>query len=71
MFILMVCCEPGTLAELNKDSLKLTKQLIRESLPSSDAANVKEIFAGADRFGSGDPLIQFAKMANKEKKHKL
>lgn len=64
----------------------ITKALIKESLPSPDSANVREVrrhcaasdveltmqvFAGVERFVTGKPQIQFARLAAKTKRHKL
>jgi len=49
----------------------ITKKLIKSSLPDPDPANLREVFAGAERFASGRPQEEFAKMAAKTKRHKL
>lgn len=48
------------------------KKLIRRpELDITDAANVKEVFAGLDRFQAGIPQEEFRKIAMGEKRHKL
>ncbi|KAI6778821.1 trans-enoyl-CoA isomerase-like protein [Emericellopsis cladophorae] len=48
------------------------KALIRRpELDVIDAQNVKEVFAGLDRFTSGVPQEEFRKIASGEKRHKL
>lgn len=48
------------------------KKLIRRpELDIMDAQNVKEVFAGLDRFTAGIPQEEFRKIASGEKRHKL
>ena len=49
----------------------VTKRLIRATLPDPDPANLREVFAGAERSVSGKPQIEFARMAAKQKRHKI
>lgn len=50
----------------------VTKKLINEATANEHhAANIREIFAGIERFESGTPQRQFAAIANKTFKHKL
>jgi len=58
-------------ADLDRESCLLTKQLIKQTLPDPDPSNIREIFAGAERFATGKPQAQFARIAAKEKRHKL
>jgi len=39
--------------------------------PSNARSNVREVFAGAERFATGKPQEQFAKLASKQMRHKL
>jgi peroxisomal 3,2-trans-enoyl-CoA isomerase len=50
-----------TFEDLDTEACLITKNLIKASLPDGDAANIRELFAGADRFASGKPQIEFAK----------
>ena len=60
------------LETLDPDSVLVTKQLINAATaPEHHAANLREIFAGIERFESGKPQRQFAAIANKTFKHKL
>ena len=38
---------------------------------SKDAANLRESYAQAERFASGEPAERFGKIARKEIRHKL
>lgn len=58
-------------ADLDKESVVITKRLIQESLTPFDSANAREMFEGAARFHTGKPQVQFARIAAKTKKHKL
>ena len=54
------------------DSLTGIKQLIRRpELDITDSQNVKEVFAGLERFVKGIPQEEFRKIASGEKRHKL
>lgn len=59
---------------LDHDSLLTVKKLLRAAMDEKnnpDAANMRESYAQAERFASGAPSKQFARIANKEIKHKL
>lgn len=54
------------------ESLTCIKQLIRRpEMDIMDSQNVKEVFAGLDRFMLGVPQEEFRKIASGEKRHKL
>lgn len=54
------------------DSLTGIKRLIRKpEVDAMDAQNVREVFAGLDRFMTGVPQGEFSKLASGAKKHKL
>jgi len=57
---------------LNQDSLVKIKALIRgPDRDAMDAAGVKEVLGGLERFVGGYPQEEFRKLASGEKKHKL
>ena len=57
---------------LNGESLLRIKTLIRgPERERMDAANVREVFGGLDRFVGGAPQEEFRKLARGEKRHKL
>ncbi|KPV74796.1 uncharacterized protein RHOBADRAFT_44316, partial [Rhodotorula graminis WP1] len=56
---------------LQLDAIVKSKALIRAALPDPEPTNVREVFAGAERFATGKPQEQFAKLANKQMRHKL
>jgi len=56
---------------LQLDAIVKSKSLIRAALPDPEPTNVREVFAGAERFATGKPQEQFAKLANKQMRHKL
>jgi peroxisomal 3,2-trans-enoyl-CoA isomerase len=59
---------------LDPDSLLTVKRLLRAATDEKnnpDAANMRESYAQAERFASGAPARQFARIARKEIKHKL
>ncbi|KAK5664076.1 hypothetical protein OQA88_290 [Cercophora sp. LCS_1] len=57
---------------LNDQSLLGIKELIRKpERDLLDSQNAKEVFAGLDRFVSGAPQEEFAKIASGKKRHKL
>ncbi|KAF2664852.1 ClpP/crotonase [Microthyrium microscopicum] len=57
---------------LNPDSMMKVKALIRAPYKEKmDAQGVAEVFGGMERFLAGIPQEQFAKMASKQKRHKL
>ncbi|KAI5480566.1 peroxisomal 3,2-trans-enoyl-CoA isomerase [Pseudohyphozyma bogoriensis] len=56
---------------LDKEACQITKSLIRQTLPDPESTNIREIFAGVERFKTGKPQAEFAKFANKTKRHKL
>ncbi|KAH7326399.1 enoyl-CoA hydratase/isomerase [Stachybotrys elegans] len=57
---------------LSGESLTGIKKLIRRpELDVIDSQNLREVFAGLDRFVSGAPQEEFRKLASGEKKHKL
>lgn len=59
-------------AHLVGDSLTGIKALIRKPEKEiMDAQNVAEVFAGLDRFMTGIPQAEFAKLASGAKRHKL
>ncbi|KAK7923314.1 isomerase protein [Apiospora marii] len=59
-------------AHLVGDSLTGIKALIRKpETEILDRQNVAEVFAGLDRFMTGIPQAEFAKLASGEKRHKL
>lgn len=54
------------------DSLTGIKKLIRKpEMDAMDAQNVREVFAGLDRFMTGVPQEEFRKISSGAKKHKL
>lgn len=59
---------------LDPTAVLVMKQLIRAGLNDKndpDAVNLRESYAQAERFASGIPAKQFARIARKEIKHKL
>ncbi|KAK7054937.1 hypothetical protein VNI00_003400 [Paramarasmius palmivorus] len=59
---------------LDPSALLAVKKLLRAGLNDKndpDAVNLRESYAQAERFASGTPAIQFARIARKEIKHKL
>ncbi|KAL8279210.1 hypothetical protein RQP46_008466 [Phenoliferia psychrophenolica] len=58
-------------ADNDHDAMLVTKRLIKATLPDPDPSNIREVFAGAERFVTGVPQAEFAKMAAKTKRHKL
>jgi peroxisomal 3,2-trans-enoyl-CoA isomerase len=57
---------------LNGESLIGIKKLIRRpELDVTDVQNVREVFAGLERFVKGVPQEEFRKLATGEKRHKL
>ncbi|KAI5302617.1 hypothetical protein KEM55_000989 [Ascosphaera atra] len=59
-------------AHLNQQSALMIKDLIRAPYREMiDAANVREVFGGLQRFWDGIPQNEFARLATGEKKHKL
>ncbi|GAA5875655.1 hypothetical protein JCM1840_003165 [Sporobolomyces johnsonii] len=56
---------------LDLEACLISKQLIRANEPDPDTNNIREIFAGAERFATGKPQAQFAKLASKQMRHKL
>ncbi|QUC22306.1 uncharacterized protein UV8b_06547 [Ustilaginoidea virens] len=57
---------------LNGESmLRIKKLLRRPDALAHDAQNVREVFAGLDRFVEGVPQAEFRKLASGEKRHKL
>ncbi|GAA6061371.1 hypothetical protein JCM10212_005825 [Sporobolomyces blumeae] len=53
------------------EAVLLSKALIRNTYPSSDLANIREVFEGAKRFETGKPQAVFAQLASKSLRHKL
>ncbi|PWW80393.1 ClpP/crotonase [Tuber magnatum] len=54
------------------ESMLSVKQLIRDGMRKDlESANVREAFAGMERFLSGVPQKEFARIASGQKKHKL
>ncbi|GAA5820119.1 hypothetical protein JCM11251_005488 [Rhodosporidiobolus azoricus] len=47
------------------------KKLLREAQPNPEETNAREVFAGAERFATGKPQAQFAKLAAKKMRHKI
>jgi peroxisomal 3,2-trans-enoyl-CoA isomerase len=59
-------------AHLSHSSMLEIKKLIRQPYRAQyDAQGVNEVMVLMDRFLSGEPQKEFAKMASGEKKHKL
>ena len=59
-------------AHLNGESLIGIKKLIRRpEMDIGDVQNVREVFAGLERFVKGVPQEEFRKIASGEKRHKL
>jgi len=56
---------------LDSDSVLITKKLINATLPDPSGANIREVFAGVERFETGKPIEKFARLANKTLRHKL
>jgi peroxisomal 3,2-trans-enoyl-CoA isomerase len=57
---------------LNGESLVGIKKLIRRpEMDVTDVQNVREVFAGLERFVKGVPQEEFRKIASGEKRHKL
>jgi peroxisomal 3,2-trans-enoyl-CoA isomerase len=56
---------------LNGESLLGIKKLTRIDEGEMDKVNVKEVYAGLDRFMRGVPQEEFRKIATGEKRHKL
>ncbi|ORY89414.1 ClpP/crotonase-like domain-containing protein [Leucosporidium creatinivorum] len=56
---------------LDLDAALMSKQLIKATLPDPDPSNIREVFAGADRFATGKPSAAFAKVAAKKMRHKI
>ncbi|KAI9802023.1 MAG: hypothetical protein M1825_003079 [Sarcosagium campestre] len=57
---------------LNGESLLKIKGLIKATQRDRlDAANVREVFGGMERFNGGFPQEEFRKLASGEKRHKL
>ncbi|KXN82073.1 Enoyl-CoA delta isomerase 2, mitochondrial [Leucoagaricus sp. SymC.cos] len=62
------------LENLDPTAVLTTKKLIKAGLNDKndfDAINLRESYAQAERFASGIPFVQFARIANKEIRHKL
>ncbi|BGP40194.1 hypothetical protein JCM10450v2_004173 [Rhodotorula kratochvilovae] len=56
---------------LELEAIVKSKQLIRAALPDPEPVNVREVFAGAERFATGKPQERFAQLASKQMRHKL
>lgn len=57
---------------LNQESVVLIKQMIRRPyLDMLEAQGVREVIGGMERFISGAPQAEFAKMSSGQKRHKL
>lgn len=56
---------------IDTDAAIKTKALIKATLPDPDPSNIREIFAGSQQLASGKPQEAFAKLANKQMRHKL
>jgi len=58
-------------ADLDSDSVLITKQLIQANLPDPHGPNLREVFAGVERLETGKPMEKFNRLANKTFRHKL
>ncbi|GAA5850385.1 hypothetical protein JCM8547_001856 [Rhodosporidiobolus lusitaniae] len=47
------------------------KKLIRQAQPNPEETNVREVFAGAERFATGKPQARFSQLAAKKMRHKI
>ncbi|KAM0791365.1 hypothetical protein ACM66B_005830 [Microbotryomycetes sp. NB124-2] len=56
---------------LDLDAVLKSKALIRATLPDPDPSNIREVFAGAEQFGSGRPQERFDAIASKKIRHKI
>ncbi|KAJ3500826.1 hypothetical protein NLJ89_g9619 [Agrocybe chaxingu] len=62
------------LSGLDPKAILVMRKLIRQGIHEKndpDAVNMRESYAQAERFASGVPMVQFARIAMKEIKHKL